>query len=881
MIDERQDVEFREQRRAAIRQQREITGLDYVLAEPTRDPQRWRLRLHFLSFTPVNIVPAKIRIRGVDGSIDTALRVEPLPDTFATSGDVFVWVQDRERAETLGADSNEYSIELTGAVGLDRFFTTAPFRFDGRIPRRSRSQLGDEESGTTPDIDYLAKDYESFRRLMLETMSRAVPAWTERNPADIGVTVVEALAAEADYLSYFQDAVGTEAYLDTARLRTSARRHLRLLSYYLHEGCNSRVWVHFEMAEWPFATTLRKGTRLLTRAGDLPAQLEEHSWEYNQAIGQGSSVFETLHEAKHLSHELNRLEIHTWGAEDYCLPKGATSAALVGWIQRLEKADVLIFEEVKDRRTGDQSDADPGRRHAVRLIETPRFRRSESGTITGPHDPLTGTEITEIRFHEDDALPFPFTVRLKTPDRTVENVTVVRGNVVLADNGMSVHGDPFDLVDSPQPLEIASRDLIYSLPFDAKAAEQSSAAAMIRQDEFWLSLPALSLLESPQPRRKLPTPTEADQALPPPAAPAPSRLGLRALHEENPTAEMTSGAYFEPTHESLGRKWTAQRDLLESQPFGTEFVAEPGADGRIQVRFGDGNQGRRPAAGAVFSAEYRVGDGDRGRIGPGALAHVVVTSEIESHWPPRPPLTFTGVRNPLPSQGGKAPQALEQARLVGPRLFRQHATCVTLEDTTRKVAGLPGVLCAAGELLWAGSCHTVRLYVQREGDRELTPEFQRSLHSELEPLMVAGRDLEIRAPKTLPVTIRLSGRLDQGFVLEEVAEKLAGVLGTREHEGGKRGYFHPDNLLLGRPLDLGAVLDEAMSVPGVLSMTATLFRPYGETARRPLSRANSRVAPETQVLHRIEPGPFQVIEMRDLPGKGERGSLTIELEEGV
>ena len=51
------------------------------------------------------------------------------------------------------------------------------------------------------------------------------------------------MAYVGDYLSYYQDAVGTEAYLDTARQRISVRRHARLVDYRLHEGCNARAWL--------------------------------------------------------------------------------------------------------------------------------------------------------------------------------------------------------------------------------------------------------------------------------------------------------------------------------------------------------------------------------------------------------------------------------------------------------------------------------------------------------------------------------------------------------------------------------------------------------------------------------------------------------------
>ena len=64
-----------------------------------------------------------------------------------------------------------------------------------------------------------------------------------RHVPDLGIALVELFAYVGDYLSYFQDAVATEAYLATARLRPSVRRHARLIDYAMHEGCNARAWV--------------------------------------------------------------------------------------------------------------------------------------------------------------------------------------------------------------------------------------------------------------------------------------------------------------------------------------------------------------------------------------------------------------------------------------------------------------------------------------------------------------------------------------------------------------------------------------------------------------------------------------------------------------
>ena len=96
---------------------------------------------------------------------------------------------------------------------------------------------------TQPDINYLAKDYQSFRQLILDRLALTMPDWGETHAPDLGVALVELLAYVGDHLSYHQDAVATEAYFGTARQRISVRRHARLVDYQMHEGCNARAWV--------------------------------------------------------------------------------------------------------------------------------------------------------------------------------------------------------------------------------------------------------------------------------------------------------------------------------------------------------------------------------------------------------------------------------------------------------------------------------------------------------------------------------------------------------------------------------------------------------------------------------------------------------------
>ena len=194
-----------------------------------------------------------------------------------------------------------------------------------------------------PRIDYLAKDYAGFRRLMLDRLSLLTPSWTERSAADAGMALVELLAFAADTLSYRQDIVANEAYLNTARQRISVRRHARLVDYFLHEGCNARAFVHFAL-DTPGATfTLPANTKLFTQVPGVDAAVIVEGTEQERAArNAGVLVFETVH-SRELRESLNKLDFYTWGDEECCLPRGATTATLAGHAEGLSPGDFLVF----------------------------------------------------------------------------------------------------------------------------------------------------------------------------------------------------------------------------------------------------------------------------------------------------------------------------------------------------------------------------------------------------------------------------------------------------------------------------------------------------------------------------------------------------------
>jgi hypothetical protein len=80
-------------------------------------------------------------------------------------------------------------------------------------------------------IDYLARDYSSFRRALIDLIPAKLPEMTDRSEANFGIVLIELFAYMADILSYYQDRVANEAFLTTAQERRSVINHLRLIGY--------------------------------------------------------------------------------------------------------------------------------------------------------------------------------------------------------------------------------------------------------------------------------------------------------------------------------------------------------------------------------------------------------------------------------------------------------------------------------------------------------------------------------------------------------------------------------------------------------------------------------------------------------------------------
>jgi hypothetical protein len=843
-------------RRALIVGRNDINGIDYIEIDPA---DHAKLTIHFINPAPpqnpgnpndpndaygLSGDPSLITIGGGTRIVG----IEALTAARNPDGTIAVTVSE-------AGDYSVYTLSLNVAA-LDRVFASIDFSFMATCPVDFDCRTAEVcPPLPLPDIllDYQAKDYASFRQFMLDLLPRLNPGFTETNPSDLGIALIELLAYAGDRLSYAQDAVANEAYLDTLRHRISARRLAKLVDYRMHDGRNAWAAVHVAVDS---PTSLPLGTKIVSRiANPLSGQtapppvivdgrkINAQSLQTDPALA-SAVVFETAFGIA-LEPVNNAIYLHTWGNEECCLPSGTMEAYLfaiapssgLATVPVLHKNDYVLIEEVTGPQTGTAADADPTHRQLLMIDEQP-------GAPTG--DPLfsnillpggiiqervTGDQplpLLRVRWRSADQLAQPFCISAKALDgRLIKNVSVVRGNMVLADHGLTT--TEAIALSGPVPDAPPFRPELSFGPLSEQvqpaAVQYDSATGRIatpRTDltgDVYAAQPAVSLL-------------------------------------------VTS-----PTGTDL---WTPASDLLGSTPFDNSFVAEIDDDQRAILRFGDDEYGRSIAGATAITATYRVGNGLAGNVGAESLAHVA------------PDGPFSGValvRNPLPARDGVDPESIAEVRQWAPEAFRAvQFRAVTEADYARVAQLMPEVQSAVASFRWTGSWYTVFVGIlpsnpddlinEAKGVMQLAPALEQEVGDFLDGYRIAGYDLEIRPPQFLALEIDLLVCAAPDHFRGDVQQAVLAALSNKQLPDGNTGFFYPGKFVFGQAVYLSQIYAAVQDVEGVDSVVVTRFAPYGQPDNGELA---SGVIPV---------GPWQIARLDNDPNFMERGVLKITMRGG-
>src|SRR4029077_3602469 len=200
-----------------------------------------------------------------------------------------------------------------------------------------------------------------------------------------------------------------------------------------------------------------------------------------------------------------------------------------------------------------------------------------------------------------------------------------------------------------------------------------------------------------------------------------------------------------------------------------------------------------------LQATYRAGNGTAGNVGAEAIAHVVASTST-------PLATITSVRNPMPAQGGVDPETLDEVRSFAPWAFRTQERAVTEADYADVAQRQSEVARARATLRWTGSWYTMFVTVERKGGQPVDDPFRNRIRNFLEQFRLAGFDLEIEAPKFIPLDIAFSVCVAAGDFRSTVKEALLNVCSNRVLPDGTRGFFHPDNFTFGQSVYLSRMV---------------------------------------------------------------------------
>jgi hypothetical protein len=764
-----------QERRALVLQHPSLNGIDYVeVCDTGADCGCGRKLLVTLlkDARRVVLTPAQIKVTGGAAVVNAAGVVAPTADAPRTitilldsPGDfstyAFALVATPATSDPPdGFDPQLSSIEISFKAGCDSAGDCAPIA------------CCPPKAAPAPDINYLAKDFEGFTGTMLDRLAVHVPGWRERHPSDIGIALVEALAYVADRLSYQQDAVGTEAYLGTARSRISMRRHARLVDYQLDEGANARAWLFFEALQ--DGVVVPPHTPVYPLVSGLPAVLQPGSKATRQL--DTALTFETMAKAT-LYQRHKEISFYTWSDSNCCLPAGSTQATLKGAWPNLRAGDALLFEERVGPLTGDADDADPSKRWVVRVT-----RIQATDYLNRPLvDPLNATPITRIWWDPADAPPFPLCLSSTTDSdhgsKAVPDVTVARGNMAPADHGASRPWEDLGPVPAAAtaPVAVTGCTCGSSSPIDPPRARyypQLSAAPLTFAVDFDAAAPASSLL---------------------------SRAG-------SPKPQLS-------VQDDRKVLWDVLPDLLSSLESERALTPEIERDGSVFLRFGDGVNGMAADSAAAFQARYRTGNGALGNVGRDTLAHVVTTvAGIHS------------VRNPLAAAGGRDPESMDHIRQTAPFAFRSQLRAVTEADYGIMAQNDPAIREARGTLRWTGSWYTAFVSVDAALGDTPPAALIASTRSRLDLLRMAGVDLEVEPAILTGVRIEMNICVGAGHFQADVRNALMRVFISGDQCSGRPGMLNAANFTFGQTIYTSPLIAAAQNVDGVSSATLTVLQ---------------------------------------------------------
>jgi hypothetical protein len=803
-----------------------LNGIDFVDVAP----RQTQLFVHFQNAVSIKGTLAGSSPVSIDGGeVMGTVAVTPIDETTD-------WSLDSQGRPILAlsvvapGDFSTYRLTIR-SPNLDPFFDQVPFTFKATDPPTldcATSAPGRPEPPDLPmPIDYLAKDFASFRQALSEFSALRYPAWVERSEADLGVVVMEALAAIADELSYYQDRVAGESTLQTATQRSSVVRHARLVDYEPTPATVATTWLQLDVSSPPPPAPLAPpltGWTIDTplRFGALGADGSIVEFEIEDpALGLMSSPTGPPPAWSTVDTRWNRadpavnpgadLTPYYWDESQRCLLAGATDFSVVGHGLGLQSGQQLLLDSPAP------DSADPPVRELVTVADGVETTDALRG----------GVPVTWI-----------FLQAATTADHDLD-ATAVAGNIVPAVQGVR-HRETFTIPVAGAP---------------------SPAPVVVRVGANWTSQNPRSdyrycLMAGPLAWTAVSTPQEDT------SAPARPEIALSEVPPADATAA-PAGWSFERWLLDAGPSekaytLTAERYSPVLMSNGTTWLDYDGDDGTT-IRFGDGSFGLSPSPGTGFEVVYRVGGGSVGNVPADTIVNLAPGQTQGS--------IVNACTNPFPAVGGADAETATQVRNRAPQRFSAELLrVVRTADYQAAAQSLPWVQQAGTTFRWTGSWLTALTSADPAQSEEPTIAQLQSLTELLDQQRLAGYESYVTPPVYISIDLRIVviGRPDAfGSDVETVvlARLSPGLLST-----GAVGFFDHSQWGFGQPLESSALLDAIQSCPGVDGVSSVQYRERGV-------QSSYAALPDSLTF-----ASDQILRVDNDPSRPEAGSLVVTVQ---
>jgi hypothetical protein len=727
----------------------------------------------------------------------------------------------RLKVEPIG-DYSTYTLRVP-ATGFDPLLRELPFKFrPGCFNLNCAPDWAPGEARPPePTIDYLARDYDSFRHVLMTALAERVPGWEPTSEADLDQVLIDLIAADADEIADYQDRVGNEAFIATARKRLTLARQARLMDYHIHQGNQGSTWLAVQVS---VDDTLPK---------DFGVWAGDH-WMDPDAV-----IFAGAHDTKCFA-LLNAFGLYSWDESVTALEVGSTEADLsfpgMTQAQAIQVRDLLLGPDV-DRiliqqelnpETGSVNGVDVHARQVLQLL--PRDSTVPRAEVVEDPVHTPSNWMVRVRWLPEDRLLQRYCFITECQGNKIDNVSSFYGNLVWVTHGrpwrttFKAPGSPLAGLDKSQ--FVGTDESVYELTLPADDKPKWGVLCPLTQAP-------LAYLETT------------------PGGEKPTRTSL--------SAEVSGFA----------APWIEQSDLIESQAGDPHFIVETDEYGRSEVRFGNGVNGRALPDGATVTCRYRVGQGVAGNVGCDTLTHFDAAALP----------SVTALWNPLDVVNGREPEPVAQIQRRVPEAYRQRQLrAVTLEDYAARAEELPEVSHARARYAWTGSWRTVRVAIDPAGTTTLTRQVARKIEDYLDAVRLIGEDLEIRPAVYVPLDIELRVCAASDYWPEDLRAELEQEFSDGYTPDGRRGFFHPDLWTFGQPLYASQIIGRALAVQGVDRVLLLSMRRWNPGAGGGLTTIviNPDDLPKA-VINKLEVGPFEIVQVANDPSRLETGRMTFDI----